>query len=106
MTSVKISVVYAGIRSLSPHILKVHKSKGKYCIVNRYNVGRHKVNLVNPRKMLYGSRHSYGITLVSEKLLTAEILNGVHISQFIPGFRALGYREHVKDSTSKVRGNS
>ena len=46
------------------------------------------------------------ITIVSDKLLNAEILNGVHISQFIPGFRALGYREHVKDSTSKVRGNS
>ena len=48
----------------------------------------------------------FGVTIVFDKLLNAEILNGVHISQFIPGFRALVYREHVKDSTSKVRGNS
>ena len=64
------------------------------------------LKIVISRKMKVESRHFYGITIVSDKLLNAEILNGVHISQFIPGFRALGYREHVKDSTSKVRGNS
>jgi hypothetical protein len=81
-----ISEVYAGVRSLSPHILKVHKCKGEYCIVNRYNVGR----LVNSRKMLHGSRHFRGITIVSVKLLNVRILNGVYIARYLPIFVVLG----------------
>ena len=64
------------------------------------------LKIVNSRKIRVESRHFFGITLVSGKLLNVRILNGVYIARYLPIFGVLGHREHEKVVSSTVRGNS